>query len=69
MMEEIPLQNELYFPLSASSLIAVSYGAEFIMDQINIKTPIPKCYLYWCSIVSRLEIQSVLLVFSTPLVN
>jgi hypothetical protein len=40
------------------------------MDQITIKTPNPKCRLYWClNRVYRLEIQSVMLVFSTPLVN
>ncbi len=36
-----------------------------IRDQITIKTSNPKCRLYWC----RQEIQSVMLVFSTPLVN
>jgi hypothetical protein len=42
------------------------------MDKITIKTPNPKCYLYWCLIEfveCRLEIQSVMLVFSTPLVK
>ena len=41
------------------------------MDQITIKTPNPKCRLYWCFFhsVYRLEIQSVMLVFSTPFVN
>ncbi len=40
------------------------------MDQISIKTPIPKCRLYKCLLgVYRLEIQSVMLVFSNPLVN
>ncbi len=33
-----------------------------------IKTPNPKCRLYWCSI-DRLELHLVMLVFSTPLVN
>ncbi len=36
------------------------------MDQITIKTPNRKCRLYWCR-VYWLEIQSVMLVFSTPL--
>jgi hypothetical protein len=36
------------------------------MDQISIKTPNPKCRLYWCfNGVYRQEIQSVMLVFST----
>jgi hypothetical protein len=39
------------------------------MDQITIKTPNPKCRFYWFNRVYRLEIQSVMLVFSTPLVN
>ncbi len=40
------------------------------MVQITIKTTNPKCRLYWCFIeFNRLEIQSVMLVFSTPLVN
>jgi hypothetical protein len=42
------------------------------MEQISIKTPNPKCRLYWCLIVNRdyrPEIQSVMLVFSSPLVN
>ncbi len=35
-----------------------------------IKTPNPKCRIYWCFIrVYRLEIQSVMLVFSTSFVN
>jgi hypothetical protein len=35
------------------------------MDQISLKTPNPKCRLYWCLIeFYRLEIQSVMLVFS-----
>ncbi len=37
------------------------------MDQISIKTPKPKCRLYWHLIVYRLEILSVMLVFSTHL--
>jgi hypothetical protein len=37
-------------------------------DQIIIKTPNPKCRLYWCLIKFR-EIQSVILIFSTPLAN
>jgi hypothetical protein len=32
------------------------------MDQITIKTPNPKCRLYWCLI-------EFMLVFSTPLAN
>ncbi len=42
------------------------------MDQITIKTPNPKYRLYWCSMVIgvyRLEIQSVMLVFSTGFVK
>ncbi len=39
------------------------------MDDGTIKTPNPKCRLYWCFIVYILEIQSVMLLFSTPLVN
>jgi hypothetical protein len=39
------------------------------MDEGTIKTPSPKRRLYWCLIVYRLEIQSVMLVFSTSLVN
>ncbi len=39
------------------------------IDQITIKTPNHKCRLYWCfNRVHRLEIQSVMVVFSTPLV-
>ncbi len=38
-----------------------------IMDQLTIKTPNPKCRLYWCLRVYRLETQSVMLVFSTQL--
>jgi hypothetical protein len=41
----------------------------YTIDQITIKTPNPKCRLYWCNRVYRLEIQSVMFVFSTPLVN
>jgi len=39
------------------------------MDQITIKTPNPKCRLYWCVIefIYRLAIQSVMLLFSTSL--
>ncbi len=50
---------------------AVMWGETWAtMDQITIKTPNPKCRLYWCLIeFNRLEIQSVMLVFSTPLVN
>jgi hypothetical protein len=49
------------------SRCSVSCGS---MDQITIKTPNPKCRLYWCFIeFIDLEIQSVMLVFSTPLVN
>jgi hypothetical protein len=36
-------------------------------DQITMKTPSPKCRLYYCLI--GLGIQSVMLVFSTPVVN
>jgi hypothetical protein len=42
------------------------------MDQITIKTPNPKYFIYWCLIefrVNRLEMQSVMLIFSIPLVN
>jgi hypothetical protein len=42
------------------------------MDQITIKTPSPKFRLYWCLtefIDWRMEIQSVMLVFSNTLVN
>jgi hypothetical protein len=40
------------------------------MDEITIKTPKPKCRLYWCLIeFYGLEIQSVILVFSTGFVN
>jgi hypothetical protein len=39
------------------------------MDEGTMKTQNPKCRLDWCLIVYRLEIQSVMLVFSTPLVN
>ncbi len=42
------------------------------MDQISIKTPNRKCRLYCCLIefrVYRPKIQSVILVFSTPLEN
>ncbi len=41
------------------------------MDQISIKTPNPKCRLYWCLIefVDWKYVQSVMLVFSTPLVT
>jgi hypothetical protein len=41
------------------------------MDQISIKTPNPKCRLYWCLIECyRLEIQSViLLIFLNSLMN
>jgi hypothetical protein len=41
------------------------------MDEETIKTQKPKCRLYWCLIhrVYRLEIQSVMLVFSSPFVN
>jgi hypothetical protein len=42
------------------------------MDQISIKTPNPQCRLYWCLkefMNWKVEIQSVMLVFSTPLVN
>jgi hypothetical protein len=35
----------------------------------TIKPQNPKCRLYWFDSVYRLEIQSVMLVFSTPLVN
>ena len=39
------------------------------MGQISIKTTNPKCRLYWCLIEFILAIQSVMLVFSTPLLN
>ncbi len=42
------------------------------MDKISIKTPKPKCRLYWCFIELidwGMGIQSVMLVFSTALVN
>jgi len=41
------------------------------IDQITIKAPNPKCRLYWYlkGTVYRLEIQSVIWIFSTPLVN
>jgi hypothetical protein len=39
------------------------------MDQITKKKPNLKCRLYLFNRVNRLEIQSVMLVFSTPLVN
>jgi hypothetical protein len=38
------------------------------MDQILIQPPIPKCRLYWCLIESA-DTVTVMLVFSTPLVN
>jgi hypothetical protein len=42
-----------------------------VMDQLTIKTPNPKCHLYWCLSEFRdwRMIQSVMLVFSTSLVN
>jgi hypothetical protein len=39
------------------------------MDNLAIKTPNPKCRLYLCNRVYGLEIQSVMLVFSTGFVN
>ncbi len=39
------------------------------MEQITIKIPNPKCRLYRCNRVYRLEIQAVMLVFSPPLVS
>ncbi len=38
------------------------------MDEGTIKTPSPKCRLYW-RLVYRLKIQPVMLAFSTPVVN
>ncbi len=41
-----------------------------VMDDVTIKTPKPKCRLYWCLVeFFRLEIQSVMLVFSTGFVK
>jgi hypothetical protein len=38
------------------------------IDELTIKTPNPKCHLYWyLNRVYRMEIQSVMLVFSTQL--
>ncbi len=37
------------------------------MDEVTIKTPNPKCCLYWC-LIEFIEILSVMMVFSTPLV-
>ncbi len=46
---------------------SLQVGYVFSIDQITIKTPHPKCRLYWRLI--ELDIKSVMLLFSTPLVN
>ncbi len=52
--------------LSVCEVFEIVYS----IDQITIKTPSPKCHLFWfIVIVYRLEIQSVMLVFFTPLLN
>ncbi len=53
---------------SVSLLLVVLCMAE-TMDKGTSKTPHPTCRLYWCLIECRLDIQSVMRVFSTPLVN
>ncbi len=57
-------RHHYQLPLQHHSLVGGS------KDQIiSIKTTNPKCRLYWCLIEFILAIQSVMLVFSTPLLN
>ncbi len=49
----------------------INVHIQYVMDQITIKTPNPKCHLYWCLIEfidwRYCQSQSVMLVFSTIL--
>jgi hypothetical protein len=44
-------------------------GLVWSMDEWTIKTPYPKCRLYWCLIEFIDWRYSLMMVFSTPLVN
>ncbi len=65
--EETRLSRDRVSPTPGTQHRPVGGG----MGHLSIKTPNPKCRLCWCLIelIYSLEIQSVMLVFSTPLVN
>jgi hypothetical protein len=65
--EEEEIQEALFYKGEVCLVWGVGGGD---MEQITIKTPNPKCRsLLMFDRVYRLEIQSIMLVFSTPLVN
>jgi hypothetical protein len=64
-------RNRGDLPVAAPAAATTSESIPEPMDQISIKTPTPICRLYWVLIefIDWRYVESVMLVFSTALVN